>query len=92
MRLVGWYSPRWAHAMPTILTLAQRRAKLLELLIRRGPLSIAQMQDALGGVTRSAVEQAVACRWFVRVVSGRRGRGARYDLTDLGREEVRRAG
>lgn len=69
-------------------TLAERRAKLLALLAERGQMTLTQMQTALDE-SRHAVERALSCDWFVRVTSGR---GALYDLSDLGRNEVRRAG
>ncbi|MBM3979532.1 MAG: hypothetical protein FJ304_04465 [Planctomycetes bacterium] len=72
--------------LPT--SLADRRAKLLALLIERGPLSITELQAALDGEQRHAVERALSCSWFERITSGR---GARYAVTELGRAEVKRA-
>ncbi len=69
-------------------SLAERRAKLLVILAERGQLTLTQMQAAIN-VSRHAVERALSCNWFVRVTSGR---GALYDLSDLGRNEVHRAG
>jgi hypothetical protein len=72
--------------LPT--SLADRRARLLALLIERGPLSITQMEAALDGDQRHAVERALNCSWFERVSAGR---GARYAVTESGRAEVKRA-
>ncbi|MCI0703771.1 MAG: hypothetical protein L0241_22155, partial [Planctomycetia bacterium] len=63
---------------------AERRSALLALLARKGPLTVPQMQHAIGS-HRYAIERALGFRWFERLTTGR---SSLYGLSEEGRRKA----